>query len=73
MKNTTNMKLAKKYEDKVELVEKDFDGYWGYAKKGYMFENTGSHTAHGENQKEFLADLKTISTCDCKDCKEGMA
>lgn len=69
MKNTTNMKLAKKYEDKVKLVEKDFDGYWGYSEKGFMFKSTGSHTAHGETQKEFLSDLKSITKCDCKDCK----
>lgn len=69
MKNSTNMKIAKKYENMIESVDKDFDGYWAYSKKGFMFENTGTHTAHGETQKEFLSDLRSITKCECKDCK----
>ena len=69
MKNLTTVKIPKKYAIGLEGIDKDFDGYWGYTKKGYMFTNTDSHTAHGLTQKEFMEDIRTMVTCDCKECK----
>jgi len=61
--------IPKKYMQNLELVEKDLDGYWGYSKKGYKFENTGCHTAHGVSQKEFMEDIRSMTICECERCK----
>lgn len=61
--------VAKKYAKNIEEFEKDYDGYWAYAKKGYKFENTGCHTAHGYTQKEFLEDVRTLVECNCEECE----
>jgi hypothetical protein len=72
MNNTTSIKIPKKYESKLELVERDSDGYWGYTIKGFYFEGMGGecHTAHEDTQHELLQMIRTIKSCDCKHCKE---
>lgn len=60
MLNTTSIKIPKKYAIGLIEVEKDCDGYWGYANDDYKFAATDSHTIHGMTQKEFLSDLRTM-------------
>lgn len=74
MKNNTKIKVAKKYQGMIELIEKDSDGYWAYAKDGFYFGGMGCHTAHEDTQKELLAMIRTLKECDCDDCQsEGEA
>lgn len=68
MKNTTKIKIAKKYEGMLELVEKDGDGYWAYAKEGFEFAGMGCHTAHEYSQKELLEMIRTLRPCECGQC-----
>jgi hypothetical protein len=72
MENTTSIKIPKKYESKLELVERDSDGYWAYSIKGFQFEGMGGecHTAHEDTQHELLKMIRTVIPCNCKQCKE---
>lgn len=60
MTNKTNINIPKKYAGMIELVEKDGDGYWAYAKEGYWFPVMGCQTAHEYTQKELLAMIRTV-------------
>ncbi|WP_163530861.1 hypothetical protein [Halobacillus ihumii] len=73
MKNETNIKVPKKYQGMIEIVENDGDGYWAIAKEGYYFGNMGYgvHTAHEYTQKEILAAIRTIQECDCEQCEHN--
>lgn len=70
MKNKTGMKIAKKYQPALELVEADFDGTWAYTNPGYKFASTDCHTAVADTQKEVYKDIQSITTCDCQECKD---
>lgn len=54
--------IPKKYRDKIEEAYKDCDGYWAYAKEGYVFAETECGTAHGETQAQFLSDIRSMKT-----------
>lgn len=60
MRNETTIKVPKKYEGMIELIEKDCDGYWAYAKEGYRFAGMECGTAHEFTQKELLAMIRTL-------------
>lgn len=69
MKNDTTIKVPKKYQHMIEIIYKDSDGYWAETKDGYFFPNMECHTAHEDTQTELLAEIRTISVCDCEECK----
>jgi hypothetical protein len=69
MQNTTSVKVPKKYEHMIKLIEKDDEGYWAISEDGYYFGGMGAHTAHEYNQKELLAMIRTLRECDCEQCK----
>lgn len=69
MKNSSSVKIPKKYQHGIDEIFKDSDGYWGYTKKGFMFAETECHTAHGNTQQEFLSDIRSLQPCDCDECK----
>lgn len=69
----TKMNVAKKYEDKLESIEKDFDGLWAYTIDGYKFESMDTHTAHEFNQKDLYKVIQTIVPCDCNHCQRAAA
>src|SRR5699024_4051809 len=73
MKNKTGMKIAKKYQPALELVEADFDGTRAYTNPGYKFASTDCHTAVADTQKEVYKDIQSITTCDCQECKDVIA
>lgn len=60
--------IPKKFMQHIDEAYKDSEGYWAYAKNGYKFEATDSHTALGYTQKEFLSDIRSITTCQCEEC-----
>lgn len=69
MRNETTVKIPKKYQPMLDEAFHDSDGYWAYTKNGYRFDATESHTAHGYTQAEFLQDIRSLSVCDCDECK----
>ena len=68
MKNTTSVRMPKKYQGMIAEIYKDSEGYWAYSKSGHLFEGTGCHTAHEYSQSDLLAMIRTLGECDCKDC-----
>lgn len=67
MLNNTNIKISKKYENMIEEIQKDGDGYWVYAKGGYIFSTTGTNTEHQDTQKKLLEAIRTIEIEECKE------
>ena len=74
MENTTTIKIPKKYQSKLQVVEKDGDGYWAYSEKGFYFAGMGSecHTAHEDTQAELVKMIRTVKSCGCEECKKAM-
>lgn len=72
MKNTTSIKIPKKYQHMIELVEHDSDGYWAYTNNGFYFPSMECHTAHEWNQKDLLEKIRDIEKCECHECKGEM-
>jgi hypothetical protein len=72
MKNTTSIKVPKKYEHMIEEIYQDSDGYWVYSKAGFHFAYMGGecHTGHEDTQRDLLMVIRTLETCTCKDCKD---
>lgn len=68
MKNTTSIKIPKKYADKLVDVYQDFDGYWAESDYGYYFTDMESHTAHEDTQKDLLRVIRTLAPCSCNEC-----
>ena len=60
MKNSTKLKVPKKYQHMIDEVQKDCDGWWAYSKDGYIFESTSCHTAHEYNQNDLLKEIRTL-------------
>lgn len=71
MKNTTNIKVPKKYQFMIQEIDKDDDGYWAYSKWGFQFKGMGCHTAHEDTQTELLSMIRTLERCDCENCKNN--
>lgn len=73
MNNATSVKIPRKYESMIDVIEKDSEGYWAYSKKGFCFggmDSRGCHTAHEYTQAELLKMVRSLKTCDCDHCKE---
>jgi|SRR5690625_2607461 len=64
MENTTKIRVPKMYQEMLELVEQDADGYWAYAKEGFIFEGMGCGTAHEDTQKDLLEMIRTLKEDD---------
>jgi len=64
MKNSTNIKIAKKYEPMVKEIYHDSDGYWVYTAEGYYAAGMGCcdecHTIHEDTVKELLWQIRQI-------------
>jgi hypothetical protein len=72
MKNTTTIKIPKKYEKYILEVYKDSDGYWGYSEDGYYFPDMECHTVHEWTIKDFLNVIRTVKPCFCDECKTAI-
>lgn len=71
MENKTGMKVAKKYQEAIAVIEKDCDGVWAYTKDGYKFASTDCHTAHEFNQKDAYNQIQSIVPCECEQCQHN--
>ena len=62
MKNTTKVRVPKKYENVIEEVwyEGREDGYWASLKECCICWDTECHFVHEWNVKDFLQSLKSI-------------
>ncbi len=70
MKNLTKVKVPKKHQHKIELLEKDSDGYWAYLKPGFI-SDMETHMVHEDTVKELMEGIRGIEECDCEDCQKG--
>lgn len=73
MKNSTSIKIPAKYENMLDVVYKDVDGYWAETVAGFMFPSMECHTAHEDTQAELLRVIRTAVPCDCDQCKAELA
>lgn len=64
MKNTTNVKVPKKYQNRIVELYHDEDGYWCYMEAGYYAGGMGSydecHTIHEDTVSELLYQIRRI-------------
>lgn len=62
MKNNTNIRIPKKYENVITEVwyEGREDGYWASLKECCLCEDTECHWVHEWTVKDFLKSLKSI-------------
>lgn len=68
MKNTTKIKVHKKYQDRIEEVFNDSDGYWCYL-RGWCWDDPGLHVIHEDTQKEVLECIRQTKPCTCNYCR----
>lgn len=68
MKNSTNIKIPKKYEKYILEVwyEGTEDGYWANLLECCICNDTDCHYVHEWTQKDFLKSLQSISVMDEK-------
>lgn len=69
MKNTTSIKIPKKYHHMLDEVYKDGDGYWATSQDGYYFKHMDCHTAHEDTQNDLLSVIRTLDNCNCEECQ----
>ena len=67
--NNTNIKIPKKYQDRIKEIYHDEDGYWVILNKGWFCEDYGLHTIHEDTQQDILRCIRETESCDY--CKQG--
>lgn len=72
MKNSTTIRVPKKYHHMITEIYKDEDGYWAASSNGYMFSLSECHTAHEETHKDLLRVIRSLTSCDCEECRNGI-
>jgi hypothetical protein len=74
MNNKTNIKVPKKYQNMIDEIYKDSEGYWAYSKSGFYFGHMGNgcHTAHEYSQSELLTVIRSLKPCECEKCEKEM-
>ena len=60
MKNSTTIKIPKKYQHMIDEVLKDQDGYWVYLKDGYYSPTLDCGTIHEDTIKDVLKEIRKI-------------
>lgn len=75
MDNSTSIKIPKKYQKLLAEVYHDSDGYWAYSKDGYYFSSVDKdcHVAHEDTQGDLLRIIKSLTPCNCEECKRSLA
>lgn len=67
MKNSTNIRIPKKYENVITKVwSEGEDGYWADLKDCCICDCTECHWVHEDTVKEFLSALKDIEIISAK-------
>jgi len=69
MKNITSIKIPKKYQERVQELYYDSDGYWLHLNKGWHWDDYGLHTIHEDTKSRVLMCLRDTEPCDCDYCK----
>lgn len=72
MLNLTTIRVPKKYEERIETIEHDIDGYWVYLNYGWHWDDYGLHTIHEDTHAEILKRIRETEPCDCDRCIEGL-
>ena len=62
MINKTNIRIPKKYQEGIEEVFHDSDGYWVHAKEGYNLANTDFNVqiVQCDTQSQVLDEIRAI-------------
>ena len=64
MKNSTNIKIPKKFHSMIDEMYEDQDGYWCHVANGYYASGMDGydvcHTIHEDDIPEFLRQIKLI-------------
>ncbi len=63
------MYIKKKYEDRIDEMIRDEDGWWIYLNRGWCWDDKGLHIIHEDTQKEAIRQLYFTEKCDCNYCK----
>lgn len=68
MINETSIRVPKKYEERVQEIFHDEDGYWLYLNRGWHSDDYGLHVIHEDTQADVLKMLRWTEPCDCDWC-----
>ncbi len=60
-----------KRHSKVDLVQRDGEGYFVYLKKGWTIDNAGCHCFSAISVRDALQQLSEAWKCHCSECLEG--
>lgn len=63
------MYIKKKYQDRIEEMVKDDDGWWIYLNRGWFWDDYGLHIIHEDTKAEAIKMLQMTEPCDCDYCK----
>ena len=67
LRNSTSLKIGKKYESAISEVFKDSDGYWIYLNYGYISTETQCGTIHEYTLAGLVKQLRTIRKIEDND------
>lgn len=70
MNNQINIKIPKKYQERIMEIYHDEDGYWVILNKGWCGYEQGCHVIHEDTQHDMLRSIREIEVCDCDACRE---
>ena len=62
------MNIPKKYQERIQEIFRDDDGYWIYLKKGWRKGDDICHTLAEDTQKQLMWELRQTKPCDCEWC-----
>ena len=65
------MYIKKKYQDRIEDIFHDDDGWWIYLKSGWFWDDYGLHIIHEDTKSEAIDCLKETKPCNCSVCQKG--
>ena len=71
VKNTTKIKVPKKYHHMIKEIYHDSDGYWVRTAKGFYAYGVDfeAHVIHEDKQADILTHIRMIRKCGCEQCK----
>ena len=61
--------IKKKYQDRIEEMYKDEDGWWISLKRGWYWDDPGLHTIHEDTKAEALKMVTYTDKCTCRWCR----
>lgn len=69
MKNCTKIKVPKKYQDRIQEIYHDSDGYWCILNRGWYWDDYSLHVIHEDTQAQVLRCIRETEPCDCPYCR----